>query len=462
MEDIDYIPIESAMCDFNFHLKSHSRTIFSSGFGEGKSFFLNKFKSQYNDIVFITLYPVNYQVASNQDIFELIKRDVLFQLFLNGILKPTQHISNSVALSFFIANPQNYVTWIIDAISAIDYPAELANKAIKLSIRFFRKANSIFQAYCYKLNVTDNSCIELWNKIEAKGIYENDVITHLICDAIKNWKLKNPSKRICLLVEDLDRIDPAHLFRILNILSAHIDYSYKFGIQPSDEFMDGNKFGFDNIVCVLDFMNAVSIFRHFYGEATSWEGYISKFSSKGVFNFSLKEQKSKYFFSRAANICGVDESLLRQILSNDIIITKSMRKLNDALYDIESQIINPPLYSKQGIVKEYPQNLLYMFCLLRRMGIEDSEIISYTLKAINTDDAIKGFVYPYIFLKNDMNISAITFGEKQNNYLVQYDFSQDTSSNFKYTKSLLGSWSSNERYPSKEELIKFILSFVGQ
>ena len=61
-------------------------------------------------------------------------------------------------------------------------------------------------------------------------------------------------KKVVLIVEDLDRIDPAHLFRILNIFSAHIDYCYKNAVIP-DRSIVGNKFGFDNIVLVCDFSN---------------------------------------------------------------------------------------------------------------------------------------------------------------------------------------------------------------
>lgn len=49
--------------------------------GEGKSFFLNHFiKERSKDYDFITLYPTNYQVCDNKDIFEYIKRDILLAL----------------------------------------------------------------------------------------------------------------------------------------------------------------------------------------------------------------------------------------------------------------------------------------------------------------------------------------------------------------------------------------------
>ena len=81
------IPLDGAIKDFKKHLKSHPRTILSARFGDGKSFFLaaaqKELKRWYS---FLTIYPVNYQVAENQDIFEYIKRDILFQLYERGMV----------------------------------------------------------------------------------------------------------------------------------------------------------------------------------------------------------------------------------------------------------------------------------------------------------------------------------------------------------------------------------------
>lgn len=40
-----------------------------------------------------------------------------------------------------------------------------------------------------------------------------------------------------LIIEDLDRIDPAHLFRIMNVLSSQVDNPYYSHVPH------GNKFG---------------------------------------------------------------------------------------------------------------------------------------------------------------------------------------------------------------------------
>ena len=84
-----YVPIEEKIKDFSKHIKANPRTILSSKFGDGKSFFLQKVKEDVDlkkEYEFITIYPVNYQVVGNRDIFELIKRDILFQLMLHNMI----------------------------------------------------------------------------------------------------------------------------------------------------------------------------------------------------------------------------------------------------------------------------------------------------------------------------------------------------------------------------------------
>jgi len=290
------------------------------------------------------------------------------------------------------------------------------------------------------------------------------VVTRLICDSIKNWKEKNPNKRLVLLVEDLDRIDPAHLFRILNILSAHIDYSYKFSVVPSSETIVGNKFGVDNIVCVLDYNNLINIFRHFYGEYTSWEGYISKFSTKGYFEYSLSEEKCKYFYEKVAKACDLDINHLKALLPEEVVKTTSMRQLNAAIEDVEAQL--PPIdnYNRNGIRKKYPDNLLKLFVIARRMGKIDQEILGWVKKAVNKNEELKDYILPYYFLKTNSEIQTISLGDKdRNGYLIIYDFTQNNNERiFQGKRSLLTGFNPNESFPSLADLILFMLDKIGK
>ena len=44
--DDNYIPVDDAMQRFEDHLLSHDRVVLSAKFGDGKTFFLNKFKEK--------------------------------------------------------------------------------------------------------------------------------------------------------------------------------------------------------------------------------------------------------------------------------------------------------------------------------------------------------------------------------------------------------------------------------
>jgi hypothetical protein len=75
------ISIDSYITEFKQILNSTNRLIFSGRFGDGKTYFLNEFKEKTkNENFIITLHPVNYSVASNEDIFEYIKRDIVIKL----------------------------------------------------------------------------------------------------------------------------------------------------------------------------------------------------------------------------------------------------------------------------------------------------------------------------------------------------------------------------------------------
>ena len=62
--------------------EGNNNIIFSGVFGIGKSYFLNKFFNEFHkdEYIGIFLSPVSYSVASNEDIFEYIKVDVLLQI----------------------------------------------------------------------------------------------------------------------------------------------------------------------------------------------------------------------------------------------------------------------------------------------------------------------------------------------------------------------------------------------
>ena len=80
---IGEIPYQDKIKEFKQYLDAANRVILSAKFGDGKTFFLQKIRESddfLKEYKIFTLYPVNYQVAPNEDVFEYIKRDLLLQL----------------------------------------------------------------------------------------------------------------------------------------------------------------------------------------------------------------------------------------------------------------------------------------------------------------------------------------------------------------------------------------------
>ena len=105
--DDNFIPVDDTMEKFENHLLSHDRVILSAKFGDGKTFFLKQFKEKCkkdkkSPFEFITLYPVNYQVLPNNDIFNLIKHDVLLQMLQLKMIDVDYEVTDKMAAEFYI------------------------------------------------------------------------------------------------------------------------------------------------------------------------------------------------------------------------------------------------------------------------------------------------------------------------------------------------------------------------
>ena len=59
---------------------------------------------------------------------------------------------------------------------------------------------------------------------DKSTLYEFDVFSQFIYQLNEAARLRSQGKKVVLIIENLDRIDPDHIFRILNIFSAHFDY----------------------------------------------------------------------------------------------------------------------------------------------------------------------------------------------------------------------------------------------
>lgn len=375
---MELIPIDKELVAFKEHLNINERTIFSARFGDGKTFFLNEFKKKYSDenkedadeeekYYFITLYPVNYSVAENQDIFEYIKRDILFQLAKDGKLNPIDF--EAIAKSIFTwENLKEVIGFLISCMPK----GEILNKILEKGEKFAKK---------YKEEQTTFQKYESWFTSQKGGLYEHDGYTELIIETLKY--IKSSGYKTALIIEDLNRIDPAHLFRILNVLGAHIDeHLYK-------ESGNSNKFGFDNIITVFDYNTTENIFHHFYGKDANYSGYINKFTSHQPFYYSIDEVAREYLYNVISEKCCLKKDSFRSISEqiNKKLDSLSVRDVHTILNGIDLYI-QEDTYGIALCEFNTKSPLTYTISILKLLGIIQTDKIKECILHLQTLDLL--------------------------------------------------------------------------
>ena len=408
MEEKFLIPIDDAIEAFRQHLDAHDRTILSARFGDGKSFFLSHFveaEEVTKRYTFLTIFPVNYQVTENRDIFEMIKRDILLQMLLKGVIETEVKITNEVALALFLqCQPISFAESFLPLLSEIAFNEDAA-KAAAVALagkKFFKSIKQKLDKIKEKEQSRDSQLDAFLNAVEKNPVVGQDAISRIIQQCLQQYREKHPNKRVVLVIEDLDRIDPAHLFRILNIFSAHIDFCYRLGCQP-DKTLAGNKFGLDKVVFVMDYRNVQRIYSHFYGEGVNFEGYIEKFCSSNHFDYSLEEQSEKYYLQQIEKETGLRSSLLNNLIKSTDFKKKSVRKVVQAIENTGNFVISKATgQNKEGESIPLHQGILKLIAILRKLGIEDADIISRIMRTIDTkrisNTGFFTYLAPYINL----------------------------------------------------------------
>lgn len=325
---MEYIDISNKLDEFKIHLDFNKRIIFSARFGDGKTFFLKKYFEKYQDRHFcITLHPINYSVARNEDVFEYIKRDILHQLFEEGNIKKIKYKQVFEVIKDNLK--ERALPLIGDLVSSMPY-GKILESLLNISIQIRNDFNA------QRKDVVDFLDAFTFQK---GGIYERDAYTEVIQSSLKN--LRNPKNHqllnTILIIEDLDRLDPAHLFRILNVLGAHID-------QNND-----NKFGFDHIVLVMDYDVTRSIFHHFYGQDANYEGYMAKFIDSNPFFYSITEQARKLLKNFLLNK-GVTEHFFDSCLVDNPNDNKC-KSLKQMIYSLSVRDIQRVLNGMDSLIK---------------------------------------------------------------------------------------------------------------
>lgn len=271
------IPIDAPAADFKNHLEieGNKRILFSGPFGSGKTWFLKEFFEQRDEgkkYEAIHISPVNYSVASNEDIFELIKVDVLIHL-LSLDLDFEKIEFNLLETSWVFLNmaPTEFIEQLIPFAQNGGLISKVWDGLKKLGGKL-----SEFHSGAQKDEKRDVIKYIASLKSKPGSIIEEDFITLLIKSLLQQLRGEDTEKReVVLIVDDLDRVDPEHIFRLLNVFSAHWD--------PREE--EKMKLGFDKVVMVCDEENVKKIFHARYGQGVDYTGYMGKFFSQHSFIF---------------------------------------------------------------------------------------------------------------------------------------------------------------------------------
>lgn len=282
VETLDKLDTEIPTANFDKHLEDprNVKILFSAPFGQGKTTFLNYFFDERLDEYFVVrLFPVNYAVASNKDIFKYIKADILFQLLESTEIQFEEVFQKygKTFLDYFKKNAEKVLGPLLLILSDVDHSAP-----IKLWELLTKEKDKYLQFHDeQQINEVDIASSFINDLISTEGsIFEENLYTELIIKLLERHKSENPDKETILVIDDLDRMDPEHVFRILNIFSAHYD---RVG-QGLDK--GSNKFDFNRIILVCDLDNIQKMYAYRYGPDVHFNGYIGKYYSTQPFKYS--------------------------------------------------------------------------------------------------------------------------------------------------------------------------------
>jgi hypothetical protein len=302
------IDISNLFKKFNDHLniQNNSRILFSGKFGIGKTYFLNEFFEDHEkDYEIFHLFPVNYQISSSENIISFLKRDILTELIIKDKIFDDKDDLDKSFIDF-IKNEWDTTSVlkgvIENSIELLPFGLGKLGKPLKTALEIDKK----FQDFKYVANNTLNTFLE-------KNNSETDIISEIIKNKIE--KIEN-KKQSVLILDDLDRLDPEHIFKLLNTFSAFFEQSNG----------NENKFGFDKIILVADSRNIKSIFHHKYGKDTDFNGYFDKFFSLEIFQFNNDDIVKNLIDQIISKFQTTDQNNLKELLLSESGLLKIFLK----------------------------------------------------------------------------------------------------------------------------------------
>ena len=357
------MPNNSIIEDFKEHLDLdlNQRILFTAPFGAGKSTFINDFEEEHNkEYRFIRLYPVNYAVSANEDVFELIKFDILYELMAHHqaeINLQEKDFDFWLRMSMFMQNKADLMPLFLFVLSQHEKIGKSAAVFIGAFEKILKPLNKGFKEYSDQIKIDELADISTFlesfeNKkgnqyeMDATSQFIYDLVDRLKGDELPNQEVVNDEDKkrenqTVLVIDDLDRLDPDHIFRLFNIFSAH-----------THSINGENKFGFDKVIFVCDIENIRKIYAHKYGKGVDFAGYMDKFYSLKPFEFDHKEHLTNKLIHiiDGYNYTGVDSDfkkaeyfksllvgVLKVMIGERIINLRSLLQVGNITIDLRAK-----------------------------------------------------------------------------------------------------------------------------
>lgn len=416
--------LEQQFKDHLAHTDNH-RILFSGPFGQGKTTFLHKvFEDETAQYHTIKLYPVNYSVSSNEDVFKLIKFDILTQLigkYSSQLDLQKEDFSKLLTAQVFVRDNISLTPWIEAILSCFGNIGKSSSSFFKA----FRETVEDFDEFHKSIQPDETNDIEEYvsRLIEKEGsAYEMDTISETIKELIVRLR-KNSKHKVVLVIDDLDRLDPEHIFRLFNVFSTQFEY------QGESLYGNGyNKFDFDKIIFVCDIENIRRIYRHKYGAGVDFKGYLDKFYSHTPFDFDNREFVRNRIDSiieriKAGSGSASSRWFVEQVEGQDLFI--------DILQWILISLINNRLLNLRTLIQvdeiklyDVPLNINYS-----RQNSKDypiASLLQLLLSYYPTFDILKGNLDILAELYDKSRNHNKSNGHSDNSEIIEYIFTEST------------------------------------
>lgn len=413
----------------HLNIENNNNIIFSGIFGIGKTYFLKEYFDNQTEFTPIYITPVHYSISSNNDIINYIKYDLIFELLKT---KGLEYEYDKIPLKF---TSQDYITKNIGSIlsKVLKHSGKIGKLASEIieDILHFRKEIIKHQE---KFTIDDKADLLDFledSRLEKGSIYEEDNISIVISSLI--GQLKNP----VLIIDDLDRLDPEHIFRILNIFACHMDINSELN----------NKFNFSKTILVCDINNIKSIFKSKYGLDTDFNGYIDKFYSQQIFHFDNKTEiinnlthifietrkaTDSKLFQTDKRTNEILRFLLTELIKNDYINLRVLLKSTEYRQVNQDRfIIITEKHKHDAYINNFDLVLIFNFLselLGNKLNLE--EVIRNYAKTVNdkilhineyTEEVLAPYIFLIDYLNHQQKSGSFTYKNENLNLLINYE-----------------------------------------